>query len=150
MHSFLLRATTSSDSRALSDCTCQSDVSSLSQLQSARNVYQAHFLFIRWLVAEGLLTDEELLDSLGDETDASACGQKSRFELHVSMAKSLSSGSPFALQAHVILTRSLILHHCCIILSVDDILAHVRFLDPMCSGTLESIEDALVFGCIMS
>ncbi|EKG04156.1 hypothetical protein TCSYLVIO_004785 [Trypanosoma cruzi] len=145
MHSFLLRATTSSDSRALSDCTCQSDVSSLSQLQSARNVYQAHFLFIRWLVAEGLLTDEELLDSLGDETDASACGQKSRFELHVSMAKSLSSGSPFALQAHVILTRSLILHHCCIILSVDDILAHVRFLDPMCSGTLESIEDALVF-----
>ncbi|EKF29812.1 hypothetical protein MOQ_006388 [Trypanosoma cruzi marinkellei] len=145
LHPFLLRATTSPDSRALSDCTCQSDVSSLFQLQSARSVYQAQFLFIRWLVAEGLLTDEELLDSLGGETDASDCEQKSRFELHVSMAKSLSSGSPFALQAHVILTRSIVLHHCCLILSVDDILAHVRFLDPMCSGTLESIEDALVF-----
>ncbi|RNF22481.1 uncharacterized protein Tco025E_03081 [Trypanosoma conorhini] len=145
MHSFLLRAAAPSGSSVVNACTDGSDVSSLSQLQGARNVYQAHFLCIRWLVAEGLLTEQELLDSLGEDADTSAQGEQGIFELHVSIAKILSSGTSFALQAHVLLTRSLILHYCCSVISVNDIVAHVRFLDPVCSGTLESLEDTLVF-----
>ncbi|RNF12898.1 hypothetical protein TraAM80_00056 [Trypanosoma rangeli] len=141
MHSFLLRATTSPDSGVMSTSTDGSDDSSLFQLQGARNVCQAHFLCIRWLIAEGLLTEEELLDSLGGKADASAHGEQSLFDLHLSIAKGLSTGCSFALQAHVLLTRSLILHYCCSLLSVNDIVAHVRFLDPTCRGTLESIED---------
>ncbi|KEG12818.1 hypothetical protein DQ04_01401020 [Trypanosoma grayi] len=145
MHSFLLRATAPMSSDELSDSVSCSSYSGISQLHTGMSVCQAQFLCVRWLIVEGLLTDEELLDALGEEARASIEGQQSSFDRHLFIAKSLSSGSPFALNAHLVFTRALLLHYCSTALSVDGIVAHVRFLDPMCNGKLRGMEDGLLF-----
>ncbi|KAH9578031.1 hypothetical protein LSM04_003104 [Trypanosoma melophagium] len=145
MHSFLLRATAPGSSVLSTEYTTSSNNSTITHLHSERSEYQAHFLSLRWLIAEGLLTEEELLDALGDGIETSTRGQHSRFDLHVSMAKGMATSTHFPLEAHIAITRSLLLHHCCTLLSVENIITHVRFLDPTCNGELKGMEEALLF-----
>nr|CCC51955.1 conserved hypothetical protein, fragment [Trypanosoma vivax Y486] len=145
MHPFLLRAKMSNSS-LLSDCMSgTSSNCSASSLQNAAHMYQCQFLCVRWLTAEGLLTDEELLDALCEEDETLRGRQESRFDLHVAMAKRLSIACSFSPRAHVVLTRALLLHHCSTLVSVEDLSLHLRFLNPQNSVELCELESGLLF-----
>nr|CCC94054.1 unnamed protein product [Trypanosoma congolense IL3000] len=143
MHPFLLRSA-SVCSTAFVTCCTSSDSSNSSQKQQSANAYQAQFLFVRWLVEECVLTNEELLDAMGDGSEAGLKEQNSDFGLHMAIAKSLSVGSSFALGLHLLLTRSLLLRHCSTLIAVEDVTSHLKFIGYVCKKEPENMESGLL------
>ncbi|CBH16138.1 hypothetical protein, conserved [Trypanosoma brucei gambiense DAL972] len=146
MHLFLLRGASSCVSEAFSGCFSgnSSASSACSKIHSTASNYQAQFLVVRWLTEEGILTDEELLDAMDEGGEVPLNKQESRFGLHMAMAERLSVECSFSVQAHVILTRSLLLYYCSTLITVEDVELHLNFLDPTCEKELTNMESALL------
>ncbi|KAG5489642.1 hypothetical protein GH5_00520 [Leishmania sp. Ghana 2012 LV757] len=116
------------------------EMSTVAAMQVQGKETQAMLLLLRWLFSEGVLSEDEMLETVnvsrtGDGSSNShmnaptpAEAEYERFCRHQQLAHHLAEMIPFYLGAHLLVSRSLLLQCCATLLTTEAVMQHVAHL----------------------
>ncbi|KAG5465799.1 hypothetical protein CUR178_00512 [Leishmania enriettii] len=135
------RASAELDARPLAAIDPSSEeMSTMAAVKVKGKETQAMLLLLRWLFSEGVLSENEMLETAnvsrtGDGSSNSrtnaptpAEAEYERFCRHQQLAHRLAEMMPFYLGAHLLVSRSLLLQCCATLLTAEAVMQHVAHL----------------------